>query len=143
MTNERSGTPKPPVPGMGLAAVQPQPPHALTPRQTEVLLHLLRHDRPEFDVLRSQVADAQVTKYWYDPSPSFDMEVLAGVPARLPDGMYADAEWGWTPDGEPEGNLILWVEGGRLAGLEYAVVADEYPSELPDVGRIREPLPGE
>lgn len=94
-------------------------------------------------MLRSQVAHARVTKYWYDPSTSFDMEIVGGILAMLPDGMYADAEWGWTPDGEPEGNLILWVQDGCLSSLEYAVVADEYPSELPDVGRIREPLPSE
>jgi len=123
--------------------VQAQTPHPLTARQTEVLLHLLRHDRPGYDVLRRQVAQAMVTRYWFDPSASFDMEVVAGVPTDLPDGMHADAEWGWTPEGEPEGNLIVWVEAGRLAGLEYAVVAEEYPNELPDVGLIREPLPGE
>jgi hypothetical protein len=124
--------------------VQPQTPHPLTARQTEVLLHLLRHDRPAYDVLRHQVAHATVTKYWWDPSASFDIEVAGGVPAAaLPDGTNADAEWGWTTDGEPEGNLIVWVEGGRLAGLEYAVVADEYPNELPEVRLIREPLPGE
>lgn len=58
----------------------------------------------------------------------------------LPNGAHADAEWGWTPDGEPEGNLIVWIEDGRLAGLEYAVVADKYPHELPGVTLIREPL---
>lgn len=123
--------------------MQAQTPHPLTARQTEVLLHLLRYNRPEYDVLRHQVAQATVTKYWFDPSASFDMEVVAGVPAALPDGTHADAEWGWTPEGEPEGNLIVWVEAGRLAGLEYAVVADQYPNELPDVGLIREPRRGE
>ena len=123
--------------------MQPQPPHPLTVKQTEVLLHLLRHDRPEFDVLRGQLAHATVTKYWYDPSASFDVEVLGGVPANLPDGMYADAEWGWTPDGEPEGNLIVWVADGLISAVEYAVVADEYPEELPDAARIREPSPAE
>ena len=106
-----------------------------------MLLHLLRLDVPEYELLRRQVAHARVTKYWNDPSASFDMDVVAGVPAAdLPDGNHADAEWGWTSDGEPEGNLIVWVEGGLLAGLEYAVVADEYPDELPAVELIREPV---
>lgn len=122
-----------------LGAVQPQPPHALTAKQTAVLRHLLRHDRPGFDVLRSQLAHARVTRYWYEPSASFDMEVVGGVSTRLADGMYADAEWGWLADNGPEGNLIVWVEHGRLAALEYAVVADGCPGELPDVARIREP----
>ncbi len=101
------------------------------------MLHLLRHDRPVYDVLRRQVAHATVTKYWWDPSASFDMGVAGGVPtAALPNGNHADAERGWTPDGEPEGNLIVWVEDGRLAGLEYAVVADEHPNELPEVSLI-------
>ena len=51
-------------------------------------------------------------------------------------------ETSWTPDGEPEGNLMLWIEDGRLAGPEHAAVADEHPSDLRDVGRIREPLLG-
>lgn len=119
--------------------MKPLPPHQLTVKQKEVLLHLLRHDLPEFDVLRGQLAHATVTKYWSDPSASFDVEVLGGVPASLQDGMYADAEWGWTPGGEPEGNLIVWVADGLISAVEYAVVADDYPDELPDVGRIREP----
>lgn len=129
--------------GTTFPAVQAQTPHPLTARQTEVLLHLLRHDRPGYDALRHQVGQATVTRYWFEPSASFDMEVVAAVPAVLPDGTHADGEWGWTPEGELEGNLIVWVEAGRLAGLEYAVVADQYPTELPDVGLIREPLPGE
>ena len=121
-------------------AVQPTTPHSLTARQTEVLLHLLRHDLPGHDVLRDQVPHATVTRYWSDPSASFDLAVADGVPASdLRDGNHADEEWGWTPDGEPEGNLIVWVEAGRLAGLEYAVVADEYPDELPPVDLVRAP----
>lgn len=124
--------------------MQPRTPHPLTAGQADVLLHLLRHDLPGYDVLRRQVPHARVTKYWYDPSPSFDMDVADGVSASgLPDGNHADAEWGWTPDGEVEGNLIVWLEDGLLAGLEYAVVADEYPEELPAVSLIREPLHGE
>lgn len=90
--------------------MRPQTPHALTARRTEVLLHLLRHDQP------------------------------GRVPVcALPDGDHADDEWGWTPDGEPEGDLFVWVEGGRLAGIEHAVVADEHPDELPLVDLVIAP----
>ena len=115
-------------------AVQPPTPHALTAVQTEVLLPLLRHDLPGHDVLRDQVPHATVTRYWWNPSASFDLAVADGVPTSdLRDGDRADEEWGWTPDGEPEGNLIVWVEAGRLAGVEDAVA-------LPQAGRRRRSL---
>jgi hypothetical protein len=42
------------------------------------------------------------------------------------------------PSGEYVGELLVWTDAGAtLAALEYAWVADEMPTSLPTVGRIR------
>jgi hypothetical protein len=41
------------------------------------------------------------------------------------------------PDDEVEGELLVWVTGGYLSGLEYAWYTDEPPSAFPDPARIR------
>jgi len=119
------------------------PPHPLSADQAEVLLHLLRHDEPGMDALRRQVPGAMVTRYWGEHSVSFDMEVRGGPRAALADGPHADRDWGWTPDGEPEGTFLVWVADGRLSALEYGWVTEDMPTRLPEVSRIRPPRPGE
>lgn len=37
-----------------------------------------------------------------------------------------------THDGEIVGEMLVWVEDGRLAGLEYAWVTDDAPTGMPD-----------
>jgi hypothetical protein len=118
-------------------------PHPLTERQVEILRYLLRHDLPGYDALRQQVTGGTVTRYWSDDEFGFEMSVDSRAAAQLADGPHADAEWGWTEQGEPEGNLMIWVEGGRLAALEYGWVSDSEPAELPPLDRIREPRPDE
>ncbi|MEV6554253.1 hypothetical protein AB0M22_00940 [Nocardia sp. NPDC051756] len=65
----------------------------------------------------------------------------AVVPADLatasgsPDRIFASG--GVTDrDGTPIGEVILWVEHGRLAGIEYAWYTDARPLTLPEPEQI-------
>jgi len=119
-------------------------PRALTSKEAALLTHLLRHDRPGFDVLRTQVALARVQRPWFEGSLSFDIVIRDGiVRADLADGPYADREWSWTSDGQPIGFFMVWVEHGQLSALEYAWVSDEMPTTYPGLSEIREPRPDE
>ncbi|WP_328393671.1 hypothetical protein [Nocardia sp. NBC_00416] len=40
------------------------------------------------------------------------------------------------PVGRPIGEIILWVEAGRLSGIEYAWYTDERPTQLPEPDQI-------
>ena len=96
-------------------------------------------DCPEASILRTQLESARVLRNWPPlGSPSIDLEVAADAPtiqdeARvLPvDAHVHDERGGYV------GELIVWMEHGRLAALEYAWVTDEMPTSLPDVAALR------
>lgn len=41
------------------------------------------------------------------------------------------------PNGEVEGEILVWVKDGYLSGIEYAWYTDEAPSGIPSTDRIR------
>ena len=104
-----------------------------------VLRHILSASFPGSSELRQQVAAAKVTRNWEPAgSPSVDIFVPADVPAApLPDGPVPVAAQVIDGTGEYLGELLLWVTGGRLSGLEYSWVTDEPPARLPEPGMIR------
>ena len=42
-----------------------------------------------------------------------------------------------TPEGEPVGSLLVWIEDGYISCLEYGWVTDETPTELPPPTWVR------
>ncbi len=61
-----------------------------------------------------------------------DLTVPAGVPrAGVPDGPLPVSAVVSDVDGQPLGEIIVWVEGGLLSALEYAWVTDDEPREWP------------
>lgn len=54
------------------------------------------------------------------------------------DGIFASGEVS-DRDGTPVGEVLLWVAGGWLSGIEYAWYTDERPRSLPDPSRIHLP----
>jgi hypothetical protein len=107
---------------------------ALSERETRLLLKITRAI-PDGETLIDQVEHAQVTD---DSTPTFlHLQVQdSRVTSHLPDGPV-QGRFPVTRNGEIEGELMVWVKGGWLSGLEFAWVTDVAPSEMPspdDVG---------
>ncbi|WP_171050344.1 hypothetical protein [Nocardia cyriacigeorgica] len=116
----------------------PVPPRALTDLEVGVVRMLLSSGVPGASEYLTQVPCARVVATWGVGSPSVDLAVEPGAaPASVStDGIVASGDVS-DQDGKPVGEVILWVEGGWLSGIEYAWYTDERPHSLPDPSRIR------
>ena len=106
----------------------------LSDTERRVLGVLLAMDFPGAPELRAQVDTTVVSGRCACGCPSVDLVVegvvpLAPVTSRTP--VSADVE------GEFAGGLILFVDEGRLSGLEYYTVEDVTPSDWPDLRQLR------
>jgi hypothetical protein len=64
--------------------------------------------------------------------PPTSLELRTEGPASdLPDGPLREGALVVGADGEPNGDIRVWVEDGRLAQLEYSWFTDEMPLEYP------------
>ncbi|WP_306361317.1 hypothetical protein [Nocardia sp. CC227C] len=118
-------------------SVTPIQPRALTDLESGVITKLLATSRAgAHDYLR-QIPYAQVVATWGIGSPSVDLAVPAEVVAASDstDGIFASAAV-TDRGGAPIGEVILWVEHGRLSGIEYAWYTDERPQALPEPSQI-------
>jgi hypothetical protein len=67
-----------------------------------------------------------------------DLEVPRPVAAaHVPDGPAPVRAFVEAPNGEAEGEIIVWLKKGYLDGLEFAWYTDISPSEMPSPDRIR------
>jgi hypothetical protein len=103
----------------------------LTPRERSVLDLLLTADFPGAAELRVQARTARVTGRCACGCPTIDLAVDDAAPVAGVDGRVA------VEVDVAEGGLIVFVDEGRLSGLEYWSVADETPAEFPPPERIR------
>ncbi|GHJ48752.1 hypothetical protein Cs7R123_60940 [Catellatospora sp. TT07R-123] len=110
----------------------------LTEQERAVLRHLLSAPIEGAQALRDQVEAATAEGAWDDgDGPSLDLVVPASAPAApLADGLVPVDAAVTGPDGEFAGELLLWLQDGRLAALEYAWVTDDAPTALPAVSEI-------
>lgn len=110
---------------------------------------LLEHER---EILREVLAHAsfpgaaQLTRQVEHTSVDgglptlLDLTVATGAAAAadaVPDGPVACRALVHSPSGDVEGEIIVWVKGGYLAGLEYAWFTDEAPVAIPPASRVR------
>ncbi|MFC9435670.1 hypothetical protein [Nocardia sp. NPDC057030] len=121
-----------------MSGTTPIEPRALTALETSVVTKLLSASGKAGarDYL-AQLPFTQVIATWGEGSPSVDLRVGPGVEASpdATDGIFIDG--GVTDrNGAPIGEVILWVEDGRLGGIEYTWYTDERPKSLPDPSRI-------
>ncbi|MFF0613556.1 hypothetical protein ACFYUD_33325 [Nocardia tengchongensis] len=89
------------------------------------------------DAYLAQIPLTQVISTWGIGSPSVDLAVPPEVVAAsdLTNGIFANAAV-TDRNGAPIGEVILWVEHGRLSGVEYAWYTDERPQSLPEPAQI-------
>ena len=97
----------------------------LTPAEREVLDVLLDGDFAGAAELRAQAETARVTRRCGCGCPTVDLEVDATLPAAEVTGRAA------VEIDVPEGGLIVFVDDGRLSGLEYWTISDETPTAFP------------
>ncbi|WP_433575497.1 hypothetical protein [Nocardia brasiliensis] len=85
----------------------------------------------------AQIPSARIIATWGAGSPSVDVVVSAAsaTASGVTDGIFAS---GGVTDrvGAPIGEVMLWVEHGRLSAIEYAWYADARPTSLPDPAQI-------
>jgi hypothetical protein len=108
----------------------------LTPEEHAVLAHVLDGGTfPCSEQLRAQLDGATVA----GGMPTFlDLKTSdSSQRADCPNGPVPVRAIVETPDGAPEGEVLVWVTDGRLSGLEYAWYTDEAPTSLPAPERIR------
>ena len=116
-------------------------PRALTDRESAMLTHLLSVS-VSFDgaaELLAQIPFAQATGSWGTTvnSPSIDLRVSpAARSAGCSDGPVPIEANVYDDSSEYAGELLVWVENGRLSALEYATIGDEASSELPDPAQV-------
>lgn len=112
---------------------------SLTGLERSVISHLLSVPFEGAQELRGQLESARAVSDWKpEGSPSFDIWVpddATPAPMNLEIAPVGARVFG--EDGAYQGELILWISGGKLSGLEYSWVTDEAPMKLPEVSMIR------
>ncbi len=103
----------------------------LTPAEREVLTVLLAGDFAGATELRAQAETARVTGRCGCGCPTVDLEVDATLPvAEVTERAAVEVD-------APDGGLIVFVDDGRLSGLEYWTTGDEPPVAFPAPEEIR------
>jgi len=106
----------------------------LSETERGVLGVLLAMDFPGASELRAQVDSTVVAGSCACGCPTVDLVVEGDLPpARVTSRTPVTAE----VDGVLGGGLIVFVDNGRLSGLEYYSVEGHLPSDWPDLARIR------
>lgn len=106
----------------------------LSASERQVLDVMLTLDFPGVVELRAQVDAARVTRQCDCGCPSIDLVVEGDVPlAKVVSRTPANAE----VDGVLGGGLVVFVDDGRLSGLEYYWAEDAVPGTWPNLDRIR------
>jgi hypothetical protein len=109
----------------------------LSVRERAVLDLLLSVRYPGVDELRLQAATAVVVGRCGCGCPTFDVGVDSTIPVTPLRHRLAPVELRVLPvSGEPEGEIILSVDQGRLSSVEYVYYSNDPPTEWPDDTRL-------
>ena len=91
-------------------------------------------DFPGAEELRAQVEHVRAT---WGRTTEIDLEVTAGAPAAVSDGVLPVMALVVGADERPEGCITVWIKGGYLSSLDYSWFTDRMPTEYPPPGRLR------
>lgn len=115
-------------------------PRPLNEAEHRVLGALLAEDFPGVDELRAQVPRAMVVGRCDCGCPTVDLEVPEDIPASSATSTtprLAPVEGRVRSIGdEPTGDILLFVDDGRMTCLEYVTYQDPSPTEWPSLDRI-------
>lgn len=113
-------------------------PRPLSEAERRVLAHVLSIEFAGASELRSQLDQVEVIAQWSLDSTSVDFRVrdaTARSPQRV--GIIPVNAHVLNESGDYVGELLVRLEDGVLAGLEYAWVTDDMPTVVPDIEQIR------
>ena len=112
-------------------------PRALSKAESAVLDVLLSHEFDGVEELRQQAAGAQVVGRCECGCPTINVLADEAAPSSRIVGPLAPVELRITPRGdEPPGEVLLFVEAGRMTSLEYVFYDDSPPTDWPEVERL-------
>jgi hypothetical protein len=120
--------------------VQLDQPRSLNSSEKQILEALLGLEFPGVVELRIQVAHTMVVGRCDCGCPTVDLAVSNDVPrssVKARSLRLAPVEAQVAPDkDEPPGEIILFVDDGRLSSLEYLYYVDSPPSRWPTLDRL-------
>lgn len=109
----------------------------LSADERRLLTYLLSNMQPEAVQLLPQLEGLRVVVS-DDPETWLDFEVAPNAPlADLPDRPIKRRALVMGPDETVQGEVFVWVIGGRLSSLQQASYTDERPTAMPDVEAVR------
>jgi hypothetical protein len=112
-------------------------PRPLNADEERVIRALLTPEVDECATFVAQLPFVRVTRRWVPDLPSVDLEVLPGAPRAFTSDRLLPTRGAVLQDnGEPGGLILVWLEDGLLAGIEYAWYTDDPPSEWPGYDAI-------
>jgi hypothetical protein len=114
-------------------------PRPLNEAEHQVLDALLANEFPGAPELREQVPHVMVVEQCDCGCPTVNLYVPEGIPSSpvKTRSRLAPVEGHVIPIGEePIGDIILFVDEGKMTSLEYVSYVDPAPTEWPDLGRI-------
>lgn len=116
---------------------------ALSSLEYALLARFFEDPRPGVEAARVQLESARHAGPSHDGEDQcFDIEVVGDVPLiDLPDGPHFGAIV--FEDGEPTGDIGVWVSDGRLSSFEYSWFSADPPARLPSLDQSIEPPPAE
>jgi hypothetical protein len=91
-------------------------------------------DFPGAEELRAQVPHVRAIS---GRTTELDLEVEAGQPAPVADGILPVGAFVVGADDDVIGSLSVWVKGGYLAAIEYSWFNVPMPTQFPSVDRLR------
>jgi hypothetical protein len=107
-------------------------PRPLNTDEERVIRALLTPEVDECATLVAQLPFVRVTRRWVSDLPSVDLEVLPGAPrAFTSERLLPTSGTVLQDNGDPGGLILVWLEDGLLAGIEYAWYTDRPPREWP------------
>jgi hypothetical protein len=110
----------------------------LSPAERDLLSSLVNGDWEGSDTAREQLSHAKHLASWADGSLSFNIGVDLEAPLiSRADGLLLDTERAIYVGDVYIGGVMLWLEEGRISGLEFYWTTELPPSGLPKPSQIR------
>jgi hypothetical protein len=114
--------------------VEPRP---LTIAERSIIDALLTRTFEGVEELREQMRTARVVGRCDCGCPTIDIEPDADAPTAPLDGPLAPVEGRIAPEGNgPPGEVILFIDAGRVTSLEYVFYGDTVPAQWPSLDRL-------
>ena len=112
-----------------------KPAAPLRPELQAVIAHISEALPECAALIQAQAAAASVVA---DSPTMLDVEVPESArPIPLQDGPVPVRAIVYDDIGRPVSEILIWVRGGKLIGLEQAWVTDEPPTEWPTLERLQ------